>query len=101
LYNPVEREIRLIAAANGPVTMKLDGQAVIECGDTLEFMPAYHRAPRKQMVELVLKAGIHEVEIEAVRAGKPLEVYVLPISVRNTTSPGPHYFYTDVLWGVR
>lgn len=101
LYNPVEREIRLIAAANGPVTMRLDGQAVIECGDTLEFMPAYHRAPRKQLVELILTAGVHEVEIEAVRAGKPLEVYVLPVSVRHTSSPGPNYFHTDVLWGVR
>ncbi|MDF2714707.1 MAG: ADP-ribosylglycohydrolase family protein [Paenibacillus sp.] len=101
LYNPVEREIRLIAAANGPISMKLDGQTVVECGETLEFMPAYHRAPRKQYVELVLTAGIHEIEVEAVRGGKPLEVYVLPISVRKTSSPGPYYFYTDVLWGVR
>lgn len=101
MYNPVEREIRLIAAANGPISMKLDGQAVIECGETQEFMPAYHRAPRKQYVELVLTAGVHEIEIEAVRGGKPLEVYVLPISVRNTTSPGPFYFHTDVLWGAQ
>lgn len=101
LYNPVEREIRLIAAATGPVTVKLNGQVVIDCREAVPFMPAYHRAPRPQLVELALAAGVHEVEIEAVRAGKPLEAYVLPVAVRSTSSPGSFYFYTDILWGVR
>ena len=40
LINPIERKLRLIAAANGPVTLKLNGQIVIECKEKLEFMPA-------------------------------------------------------------
>ncbi|GAA3404089.1 ADP-ribosylglycohydrolase family protein [Paenibacillus hodogayensis] len=100
LYNPSERELRLIAAANGPVTLKLNGETVIACEETLEFMPAFHRAPRKQLVELTLPAGVHEVEVEAKRSGKPLEVYVLPVSARQTSSPGPFYFVTGVQWGV-
>ncbi|MEF3303828.1 ADP-ribosylglycohydrolase family protein [Paenibacillus sp. GYB003] len=100
MYNPVARNIRLIAAANGPVTLKLGGRTVIECADTPQFMPAFHRAPRSQFVELELAAGVHEIEVQAVRLGKPLDVYVLPVSVRETSSPGSNYFYTDVLWGV-
>lgn len=99
LFNPAEREIRLIAAANGPISLKLDGVEVIACDEAPAFMPAFHRAPRSQLVELVLPTGTHEVEVEAVRAGKPLQVYVVPVAVRRTSAPGPHYFVTEVLWG--
>lgn len=99
LHNPSERSFRLIAAANCPVTLKLNGEAVISCADTPQFMPAFHRAPGKQLVELTLPVGSHKVEVEVVRSGKPLEVYVLPVSARQTVSPGSFYFYTDVTWG--
>lgn len=100
LHNPVDREVRLIAAANGPVTLRLDGKTVIECRETPAFMPAFHRAPNSQLVALHLSAGVYEVEVEAVRQGKPLDVYVLPISVRPQEEAGPFYFLTDVVWGV-
>ncbi|NOU71385.1 hypothetical protein GC098_08115 [Paenibacillus sp. LMG 31458] len=99
LTNPIERELRLIAAANSPVTLKLNGQTVIECKETLEFMPAYNRCHKEQWVELTLAAGIHKVELEATRNGYPLEVYVLPVALRNTTSPGSYYYHTDILLG--
>ncbi|MGO4269430.1 ADP-ribosylglycohydrolase family protein [Paenibacillus sp. TAF58] len=99
LINPIERKLRLIAAANGPVTLKLNGQIVIECKEKLEFMPAYHRAPKQQWVELELTAGTHKVEVEAFRNGCPLEVYLLPVALGSTTSPGPYYYYTDIIWG--
>lgn len=100
LHNPVDREVRLIAAANGPVTLRLDGKTVIECRETLAFMPAFHRAPNSQLATLHLSTGVYEVEVEAIRQGKPLDVYVLPVSVRPTEEAGPFYFLTDVVWGV-
>ena len=51
-------------------------------------MPAYHRAPQEQWVELNIAAGIHKVELEASRNGSTLEVYVLPVAQRNTAMPG-------------
>lgn len=99
LTNPTERKLRLIAAANSPVTLKLNGQTVISCTETLEFMPAYHRAPDQQYVELTLAAGNHLVEVEAISDGSPLEVYILPVALLDTTSPGPYYYYTDILLG--
>ncbi|MBD0380898.1 ADP-ribosylglycohydrolase family protein [Paenibacillus sedimenti] len=99
LFSPSERKVRLIAAANGPITLKLNGQVVIECKETLAFMPAYHRAPQEQWVELTLTAGTHKVELEALRNGAPPEVYVLSVALKNTTTPGPNYFYTDMIWG--
>ncbi|MNR31589.1 hypothetical protein D3C85_1491070 [compost metagenome] len=62
-------------------------------------MPAYHRAPDQQSVELTLSAGNHLVEVEALREGSPLEVYILPVALYDTTSPGPYYYYTDILLG--
>jgi len=101
MHVPTERPFRLIAAANCPVRMKLDGQVVVDCGDTLPLMPAFHRAPPRQTAELTIGEGYHEVEVEVVKGENPLEVYVLPVSVRKTTSPGPCYFFTDVTWGLR
>lgn len=99
LFNPIERKIRLIAAANGPIVLKLNGQPIIECKETLEFMPAYHRAPQEQWIEMTLAAGNYEIVVEAIRNGCPLEVYVLPVALLNTTLPGPHYYFTDILFG--
>ncbi|TXK85018.1 ADP-ribosylglycohydrolase family protein [Paenibacillus sp. N3.4] len=99
LFNPVERKVRLIAAANSPATLKLNGQILIQCEESLAFIPAYHRAPDEQWVELTLAAGSYKAEIEVLRKGSPLEVYVLPVSLKNTTTPGPHYYFTDILFG--
>lgn len=99
LYNPSERKVRLIAASGSPITLKLNGQAVIACKQTMEFMPAYHRAPKEQWVEFNLPAGMHGVEVEALKNGCPLQVYVLTVAVRETLAPGPYYYYTDILWG--
>ncbi|NHN28904.1 hypothetical protein G9U52_03540 [Paenibacillus sp. S3N08] len=98
LLNPSERKLRLIAAANAPVLLKLNGEIVIDCPHTREFMPAYHRPESQQMIELTLPAGSHLLEVEATREGAPLEVYILPVSTRETESPGPFYYYTDMLF---
>lgn len=98
LSNPSERLIRLIAAANAPVVLKLNGIPVIDCQQTIEFMPAFHRAPDEHVYEVLLPEGTHQIEVEAQRQGKQLEVYVLPISTRKTTTPGTCYYYTDMLF---
>ncbi|MDF2921716.1 MAG: ADP-ribosylglycohydrolase family protein [Paenibacillaceae bacterium] len=105
LHIPVDRELRLIAAANAPVKVKLNGQTVIDCKIIPEFMPAYHRPYKEQRTELELTAGSHDLEIELIRSGTEgksaamPEVYVLPVAVLKTKSPGPHYYYTDVTFG--
>ncbi|UKS28688.1 ADP-ribosylglycohydrolase family protein [Paenibacillus sp. HWE-109] len=99
LFNPEPRTVRLIAAANSPVKLILDGKLVINCDEILEFMPAYHRAHDEQLIELTLAAGSYKVEVEAVRNGSPLEVYILPVAIKETSIPGPHYYFTDILFG--
>ncbi|WP_135550320.1 ADP-ribosylglycohydrolase family protein [Paenibacillus cymbidii] len=99
LTNPIERKVRLISAANGPIKLKLNGQVIIACMETLEFMPAYHRAPKQQWAELTLAAGTHRVEVEAHKNGIALEVYILPVAQRNTITPGSCYYHTDILLG--
>ncbi|WP_409343298.1 ADP-ribosylglycohydrolase family protein [Paenibacillus sp. MBLB4367] len=101
MFAPSERNIRLIAAANGPVKLKLNGEVVIDCKETLEFMPAYHRAHGQQLTELKLAAGTHKVEVEAYGTADSLHVYVLPVAQRHTEMPGPFYYYTDILFGPR
>ncbi|MFK7692127.1 ADP-ribosylglycohydrolase family protein [Paenibacillus sp. HJGM_3] len=95
---PSARSVRLIVAADGPIRASLDGRPVIDCPAALEFMPAYHRAPKEQHVELELAAGTYRLDVEAEpkQPGVPPRVYVLPVALRTTTSPGPHYYYTDV-----
>lgn len=95
---PSARELRLIAAANAPVTLRLNGEAVIACAETPEFMPAYHRAPESQRVHLTLPAGDHVLEVEAVRGEGPLDVYVLPVATNDVADPGRNYYYTDLLF---
>ncbi|MNH86816.1 ADP-ribosylglycohydrolase [compost metagenome] len=101
LYTPNERKVRLIAAANGPIKMKLNGETVIDCEETIEFMPAYHRADPRQWVEITLAAGIHDLEIEATRNGQSLEVYTLPVAPGRAEEPGSNYYLTDVLLGLK
>ncbi|RTE10809.1 ADP-ribosylglycohydrolase family protein [Paenibacillus whitsoniae] len=96
LHNPSDRQVRLIAAANAPIILKLDGKIVIDCKHVPEFMPAYHRAPLEQRVELTLAAGTYELEVEAWKEGAPLQVYVLPVATGDTAMPGPYYYYTDM-----
>jgi ADP-ribosylglycohydrolase len=101
LYIPSERQFILIAAADGPVSLKLNGKIVIDCQHTLEFMPAYHRAPKEQRAQLTLEAGTYKVEVEAIQKGAPIQVYVLPVATANTADPGSYYYYTDMLFGLR
>ncbi|MFE5323200.1 ADP-ribosylglycohydrolase family protein [Paenibacillus sp. NPDC056579] len=100
LHNPSDRQVRLIAAANSPITLKLNGEVVIDCKHAPHFMPAYHRAPKEQQVELTLAAGVYEVEVEAYQSGVPLQAYILPVATRNTSEPGPCYYYTDMLFDI-
>ncbi|MBO2942647.1 ADP-ribosylglycohydrolase family protein [Paenibacillus sp. F411] len=100
IYNPSERKIRLITASNHAVTASLNGEVIIECTTMEELMPAYHRAPKSQFSEFILPEGMHELEITARQTGTQLEVYVLPVAVQNTETPGPYYYYTDILFTV-
>jgi len=98
VHNPVERRLRLIAASNSLVTVRLGGKQIIHCTEKEEFMPAYHRAPKSQLAELTLPAGVHELEIEAYKDGEELEVYVLPVAGSETEQPGACYYFTDILF---
>jgi hypothetical protein len=99
LFNPSERQVRLNAAANSPILLRLNGKIVIDCKQTPEFMPAYHRAPNDQWIELTLAAGSYELDVTTLKNGVPLQVYILPVATMNTTDPGPCYYYTDMLFG--
>ncbi|MCU6709701.1 ADP-ribosylglycohydrolase family protein [Paenibacillus sp. J5C_2022] len=99
LYNPSDRQVRLIAAANAPILLKLNGKIIIDCKQAPEFMPAYHRAPNDQWIELTLAAGSYELDVSAWKNGVPLQVYILPVAIMKTTDPGPCYYYTDMLFG--
>jgi hypothetical protein len=101
LTNPIERSIRLIAAANAPYRMSLNGQLLLNCPVKSAVMPAYHRAPNNQWSEFTLPAGTHEIEIEIVRSGDPLQVYLLPVAPRHTSEPGSTYYFTDMLLGAQ
>ncbi|MCU6798225.1 ADP-ribosylglycohydrolase family protein [Paenibacillus sp. WQ 127069] len=98
LYNPSTRKLRLIAAANAPISVKLNGETVIDCQKIVEFMPAYHRPATEQLYEVTLAAGTHVVEVEVTGQGEDLEVYVLPVATLDTTSPGKYYYYTDMMF---
>ncbi|WP_284645364.1 ADP-ribosylglycohydrolase family protein [Paenibacillus silviterrae] len=99
LLNPSDRKVRLIAASNAPIILRLNDEIVINCQSIPAFMPAYHRAPKEQWIELSLAAGEYEVEVEVRKEGVPLETYILPVSTRDTETPGPFYYYTDMLFG--
>lgn len=98
LHNPEERTIRLAAASDGLVTVKLNGETVIDCTKPEICIPAYHRVARSQCVELTLPAGAHRLEVIAQGTGAPPQVYILPVAVQDTKQPGPHYYYTDILF---
>ncbi|TDF95555.1 ADP-ribosylglycohydrolase family protein [Paenibacillus piri] len=98
LYNPDSRQIRLIAATASPVKAYLNGKLIIQDEQETEFMPAFHRAVPGKLAEIKLPAGEHRLEFEVVKGDASLELYVLPVSVKNTKTPGPYYFYTDVLF---
>lgn len=99
LINPSDRKVRLIAPSNTPIILRLNDEIVINCQSIPAFMPAYHRAPKEQWIELTLGAGEYEVEVEVRKEGVPLETYILPVSTRDTETPGPFYYYTDMLFG--
>ncbi|WP_240420993.1 ADP-ribosylglycohydrolase family protein [Paenibacillus periandrae] len=98
LYNPSTRKLRLIAAANAPISVKLNGETVIDCQKIVEFIPAYHRPATEQLYEVTLAAGTHVVEVEVTGQGEDLEVYVLPVATLDNTSPGKYYYYTDMMF---
>ncbi|WP_020614837.1 ADP-ribosylglycohydrolase family protein [Paenibacillus daejeonensis] len=97
VHNPRARELRLLAAANGPVKVRLNGKQVIDCPEPPSFMPAYHRTPESQLVQLLLPEGTHELEVIAERRGEPLLVYLLPVATKVTSEPGSCYYMTDIL----
>ncbi|WP_248930481.1 ADP-ribosylglycohydrolase family protein [Paenibacillus hamazuiensis] len=98
LCSPDSRQIRLIVATAGPVKAYLNGKLLIQDERETEFMPAFHRAVPDKLAEFKLPDGEHRLEIEAVKGDAPLELYVLPVSMKMTKTPGPYYFYTDVLF---
>jgi hypothetical protein len=98
LYNPADKRLRLIAATAGPVKAYLNGELIIQDESRTDFMPAFHRAVPAKLAEIRLPAGEHVLEIEAVKGTEPLELYVVPVSPKDTKTPGGYYFHTDVLF---
>lgn len=96
IVNPRERKLRLIAATAGPVRVWLNGQLRIDEARETAFIPAFHRAPESKVLELTLQAGVHDIRIEIVKDDRPLELYVLPVSLADTTQPGPYFYLTEL-----
>jgi hypothetical protein len=96
MTNPRERALRIMGAATGPVKLKLNGQTVIDCDRTLSFMPAYHRGVEEQWFETVLPAGVHKLEVEALKQSDALQLYVLTVAMKDTQMPGPYYHLNDI-----
>lgn len=98
LYNPRKRTVRLIVDAASPVQAFLDGKLLFNESQQTESMPAFHRSPTGKLAELILDEGIYELEIRLNKGAEPLEVYVLPVSPYETKTPGPCYYFTDMLF---
>lgn len=62
-----------------------------------DALPVYHRGADGQRIELQLSAGIHELEVEALRGQEPLELYVLTVAPAETEQPGFCYSLNDLL----
>lgn len=98
MRNPVERRVSIIAATSSPVKLYLDGELLFEDSNKTLFMPAYHRASQSKRGEILLAEGDHLLEMEIEKDEEPLEVYLLPVAPLDTESPGPYYYYTDILF---
>lgn len=98
LYSPDDREILLLASTKSPVRATLNGQLVIDAQEATEFMPAYHRAPKSKGAVVQLKKGDNPLIIEIEKTDDQLQLYVLPVAAEETSSPGSHYYHTDILF---
>ncbi|MEK3912646.1 ADP-ribosylglycohydrolase family protein [Paenibacillus sp. FSL H7-0331] len=98
MINPGDKELRLIVATANPVKAHLNGELIIDDQNETAFMPAFHRALESKFAEIQLPKGNHQLEIEVLKGEHPLEVYVLPVAQKNTKTPGPYYFFTDILF---
>ncbi|WP_171720182.1 ADP-ribosylglycohydrolase family protein [Paenibacillus phytohabitans] len=97
LCNPLDREVCLAVSAPGAVRVKLDGRTVLDTPGAADALPAYHRGAEGQRIELQLSAGIHQLEVEALRGLEPLELYVLTVAPAETEQPGFCYSLNDLL----
>ncbi|MEK0316698.1 ADP-ribosylglycohydrolase family protein [Cohnella sp. 56] len=96
---PTGRTIRLIAAADTPVSAYWDGRPVIDCGAALPYMPAYHRSHPEQTAQFEAAAGTYRLLIEAAAApGKLPSVHVLLVSPMEVVQPGPYFPYIDLVF---
>jgi ADP-ribosylglycohydrolase len=98
LYNPSARKVVLIGGTDSGIKITLDGKVIVDDPQVTRFVPAYHRAPGSKTAELELSAGRHSLEVEVIKEGRPLQVYILPVATRQVKKPGAKYYYTDVLF---
>jgi len=98
LFNPSARRVTIIGGTALGIKIKLDGQVIVDDPNVTRFVPAYHRAPSSKLAEIDLSEGAHLLEVEVIKEGKPLEVYILPVATRNVKKPGAKYYYIDILF---
>ncbi|WNS43177.1 ADP-ribosylglycohydrolase family protein [Paenibacillus sp. MMS20-IR301] len=96
LHNPLEREVCLAVSAPGAVRLKLNGKMILDSPGAEDALPAYHRGADGQRIELHLSAGVHQLEVEALRGQDPLELHVLTVAPAVTEQPGFCYSLTDL-----
>jgi hypothetical protein len=98
LYSPDDREILLLASTTSPVRAVLNGEQIINAQEATVFMPAYHRAPKSKGAVVQLKKGDNPLLIEIEKMDDQLQLYVLPVASEETSTPGSHYYHTDILF---
>jgi len=97
LHNPLDRRVCLVVSAPQAVRLKLDGTLVLDSPGAEDWLPSYHRGAEGQRIELMLSAGVHQLEVEAFRSEQPLELHVLLVAPEQTEDPGFCYNLNDLL----
>lgn len=61
---PGDTDAWLKFACKNPLTVTLDGEVIIRCGEETAVIPAYHRADLRKCAQVHLSAGAHTLAVE-------------------------------------
>ncbi len=98
VWNPENREVRLIVATSSPTRVSLDGRELLNHSDITDFMPAYHRSIAEKTVEFRMTQGRHNLEIVCQTVDHAPEVQVLWVAPEQSTKVAHFHYLTDILF---